>query len=47
MNCLRDPWKAFWSWIWELHEKLSISFGRLAPWVFAQMIGCSKYKRIK
>ncbi|MFW6017070.1 MAG: hypothetical protein ACOCRK_11580 [bacterium] len=38
-------WQKFWTFIWNSAEILNISLGRLAPWVFAQMIGCNNYKK--
>jgi hypothetical protein len=28
-------------------EYFNLDLGRVAPWVFAQMMGCSKYKKEK
>lgn len=33
-------WQAFWGRIWWLSETLHVPLGRIAPWVFGQMIGC-------
>lgn len=35
-----------WRVIWEISEWSGIGLGRLAPFVFAKMIGCKYYRRI-
>ena len=40
-------WQLGWNVVWNMSEFTGIGLGRLAPWVFAQMIGAEKYKRIK
>ena len=40
-------WQLSWSIVWNISEFTGIGLGRLAPWIFAQMIGAEKYKRIK
>lgn len=39
-------WQKFWGLVWQLSEATNIGLGRFAPWVFEQMIGCSK-KEVK
>ena len=36
-----------WSWIWDTSEALGVGLGRFAPYVFAKMIGCEGYRRVK
>ena len=40
-----DPWILFWGLMWNIAGWLGFSFGRFAPWIFSQAIGC-KRKRI-
>lgn len=35
-------WQWAWLQVWNLSEWSGIGLGRLAPWVFHQMIGCDK-----
>jgi hypothetical protein len=39
-------WDTLWYVVWMTAETLHINLGRFAPWIFAQMMGVSKYKRI-
>lgn len=43
---MKKTWMFFWKTVWVAHEFMGISFGKYAPWIFAQMIGCKKYKKI-
>jgi len=36
-----------WSWIWDISEVTGIGLGRLGPYVFAKMMGCKEYRRVK
>lgn len=33
-------WRAIWRIVWDFSEWAGLDLGRLAPWVFGQMIGC-------
>ena len=36
-----NVWQWFWERVWALSEWSGVGLGRLAPWVFHQMIGCN------
>jgi len=44
---MKKLWMSFWKVIWDTSEFMDISLGKYAPWIFAQMVGCKKYKKIK
>jgi hypothetical protein len=39
-------WRFFWSNVWDACEMLGVSLGPLAPWVFAQAIGCRHFRQL-
>jgi hypothetical protein len=40
-------WQWLWFKVWLICEYFNFDLGRIASWIFAQMMGCSKYKKIK
>ena len=45
-NVLLAPWRGLWMAVWDFCEWQRIPLGRMAPWVFNQMIGCYRCKPV-
>lgn len=39
-------WRGFWRFVWNLSEWAGIGLGRLAPWVFNQVMEKHNPKRV-
>lgn len=46
IKIFREIWRFVWSMVWEISETLGIGLGKMAPWVFSQIIR-KREKKIK